>query len=342
MAAGAAAACQAGAAGGRGLAAISSRQAWWRPHGRPCSAVQARGSDLRVHFKNTRESAFALRKMDLNKAKRYLEDVIARKRCIPFRRFTGCIGRTAQAKNENAPAGQGRWPVKSCEFLLNLLKNAESNAEVRQPGCRRAVLDARRGARARIGGGNARSHRGARSMARDAGGAAQAPGCFPRPHPGRQWRSWAPGGALVQHRDRTGTARAGQLHPCTWATQRAAGLGSGGGSAGEGSAPAHPAHTAAALNPTPPASHLPLQTKGLDTDSLYISHIQVCGPGQPSRDRGSRLLHAAPTQQPTRPRGGGGGSPQPPPPSLGAWRRSTRRCSSAAARTVPTVASTPT
>lgn len=93
---------------------------------------QARGSDLRVHFKNTRETAFALRKMNLQKAKRYLEDVLGRKRCIPFHRFTGCIGRTAQAKNEGSTTRQGRWPVKSCEFLLNLLKNAESNAEVRQ------------------------------------------------------------------------------------------------------------------------------------------------------------------------------------------------------------------
>jgi len=47
---------------------------------------QARGSHLRVHFKNTRETAFALRKMELGKAKRYLEDVLAHKRCVPFHR----------------------------------------------------------------------------------------------------------------------------------------------------------------------------------------------------------------------------------------------------------------
>ena len=93
--------------------------------------LQARGSDLRVHFKNTREAAFALRRMDLQKAKKYLEDVMAHRRCVPFHRFTGCIGRTSQAKNENNPSGQGRWPKKSAEFLLNLLKNAESNAEAR-------------------------------------------------------------------------------------------------------------------------------------------------------------------------------------------------------------------
>lgn len=93
--------------------------------------LQAKGSDLRVHFKNTRESAQAIKHMELNKAKKYLEDVLAHKRVIPFRRFCGGIGRTAQAKNESQSNGQGRWPAKSCEFLLALLKNAESNAEVR-------------------------------------------------------------------------------------------------------------------------------------------------------------------------------------------------------------------
>lgn len=92
--------------------------------------VQARGSDLRVHFKNTREAAMAIRQMDLSKAKAYLEAVKKHQRVIPFHRFCGGVGRTAQAKNEGSTTGQGRWPVKSVEFLLGLLKNAESNAEV--------------------------------------------------------------------------------------------------------------------------------------------------------------------------------------------------------------------
>merc|ERR1712127_919962 len=66
------------------------------------------GSDLRVHFKNTCVSAAALKKMSLKRAKKYLENVLAKKEAIPF-----------------------RWPTKSCQFLLHLLKNAESNAEVK-------------------------------------------------------------------------------------------------------------------------------------------------------------------------------------------------------------------
>merc|ERR1712127_25348 len=55
--------------------------------------------------------------------------VLAKKEAIPFRFFNGCIGRSAQAKMTGAT--QCRWPTKSCQFLLHLLKNAESNAEVR-------------------------------------------------------------------------------------------------------------------------------------------------------------------------------------------------------------------
>ncbi len=87
------------------------------------------------------QAAFSLRKMELNKAKKYLEDVLGHKRAIPFRRYSGNVGRTAQAKNEGAPAGQARWPAKSCEFLLNLLKNAESNAEVQaECACARSEM----------------------------------------------------------------------------------------------------------------------------------------------------------------------------------------------------------
>ncbi|XLR19493.1 hypothetical protein S83_047405, partial [Arachis hypogaea] len=49
---------------------------------------------------------------------------------IPFRRFYGGVGRTAQAKNRHSN-GQGCWPVKSAKFILDLLKNAERNAEVK-------------------------------------------------------------------------------------------------------------------------------------------------------------------------------------------------------------------
>ena len=102
------------------------------PAGMDQKSCKAAGSDLRVHFKNTCVTAAAIRGMSLKKAKGYLTDVLAKKQAIPFRFFNGCIGRAAQAKNvPGAPATQVRWPTKSCKFLLHLLKNAESNAEVK-------------------------------------------------------------------------------------------------------------------------------------------------------------------------------------------------------------------
>merc|ERR1711962_863220 len=95
----------------------------------PTKSCKARGSYLRVHFKNTRETAQAIKKMHIRKATRYLKDVIDMKQIIPFRRFSGGVGRKAQAKNHKH--SQGRWPKKSATFLLQLLKNAESNADVK-------------------------------------------------------------------------------------------------------------------------------------------------------------------------------------------------------------------
>ena len=110
-------------------------------------SCKASGSDLRVHFKNTCVTADAIRAMSLKKAKSYLEAVLEKKQAVPFRFFHGCVGRHAQAKNApGGPATQCRWPTKSCKFLLHLLKNAESNAEVRRRHTRRwnAPLPSRR------------------------------------------------------------------------------------------------------------------------------------------------------------------------------------------------------
>ena len=47
------------------------------PEGDATKSCKARGSDLRTHFKNMRETAMAIKKMDLTSAKTYLEEVIA-------------------------------------------------------------------------------------------------------------------------------------------------------------------------------------------------------------------------------------------------------------------------
>ena len=70
----------------------------------------------------------AIKGMKYRKAVAYLNDVLARKRAIPYRRHTGGKGRHAQGKN--LKWAQCGWPKKSVESILSLLKNAESNAEV--------------------------------------------------------------------------------------------------------------------------------------------------------------------------------------------------------------------
>ena len=92
--------------------------------------VKTRSFDTRVSFKNTYETARACKGMTIPKAIAYMEDVIAHRRCIPYRRFNGSIGRTAQAKEFGLVAG--RWPQKSCKAVINLLKNLEANAVVKQ------------------------------------------------------------------------------------------------------------------------------------------------------------------------------------------------------------------
>ena len=91
------------------------------------SSAKAHGRDLRVHFKTSRETAMAIRGMELSRAKKYLEDVIAHKDIVPFRRHRKGPGHHAQCKNHTWPVG--RWPEKSCRFIMKLLQNAEANAE---------------------------------------------------------------------------------------------------------------------------------------------------------------------------------------------------------------------
>merc|ERR1719189_2457730 len=77
--------------------------------------------------------------MPLHRATKYLKNVIAHKEIVPFRRFMGGVGRHAQAKVHGT--SQGRWPKKSAEFLLHLLKNAESNAEYKGLDADHLVVD---------------------------------------------------------------------------------------------------------------------------------------------------------------------------------------------------------
>ncbi|KAI9686729.1 MAG: 60S ribosomal protein L17 [Bathelium mastoideum] len=93
----------------------------------PGKSACARGSYLCVSFKNTRETAQAINGWKVSRALNYLENVKQHKEAVPMRRYAGSAGRTAQGKQFDII--KARWPVKSANFLLSLLKNAVSNAD---------------------------------------------------------------------------------------------------------------------------------------------------------------------------------------------------------------------
>lgn len=80
-------------------------------------------------MQNTHEAAVALRGRSLENAQKYLKDVIAHKDAIPYKRYRYGVGRCAQAIKFGT--SHGRWPEKSCKYLLDLLQNAESNADLK-------------------------------------------------------------------------------------------------------------------------------------------------------------------------------------------------------------------
>merc|ERR1719261_655112 len=65
-------------------------------------SCKARGTDLRVHFKNMRETAMNIKGRSLSDAQGFLNSVMKMERCVVFRRFCGGVGRTAQAKQEGS------------------------------------------------------------------------------------------------------------------------------------------------------------------------------------------------------------------------------------------------
>ena len=101
-------------------------------------AAKCRVADLRAHFKNTYETARAVKGLKLKRAITYLEDVLEHRDCIPYRRFTGHVGRTTQAKLHGVT--QGRFPEKSVRYVIQLLKNLQANAEAKGLDVEKTVI----------------------------------------------------------------------------------------------------------------------------------------------------------------------------------------------------------
>ena len=88
-----------------------------------CSKV----NDLKAHFKNTYNTALAVKGMHLRKAINYMDQVLEHKAIVPFRKYYA--QRHAQCKAFKA--NTGRWPEKSAKAVRLLLQNLKANAEAK-------------------------------------------------------------------------------------------------------------------------------------------------------------------------------------------------------------------
>ena len=86
--------------------------------------VRASMREKKISHKHAREVATAIKGLNVEKARDYLESVITHKRSIPFRRFKNQVGHRT-----DPGVMSGRYPEKTVTEILKLLDNLESNAE---------------------------------------------------------------------------------------------------------------------------------------------------------------------------------------------------------------------
>ncbi len=86
------------------------------------NCARASGLALPVSTKHSIEICNLIRYKNLESAKKRLEQAIALKTPIPFKRFKRDVG------HKKGPFAAGRYPVKACRAVLDILKSAEANA----------------------------------------------------------------------------------------------------------------------------------------------------------------------------------------------------------------------
>ncbi len=87
--------------------------------------AKASGRSLKISPKHAVEICRTIRGMEIEEAKEYLEDVIEMKKPVPFKRHNKKIGHRKGLKGWPT----GRYPVKAASQILDVLINAEANAE---------------------------------------------------------------------------------------------------------------------------------------------------------------------------------------------------------------------
>ncbi len=92
------------------------------PAGRSSRAM---GMELHISPKAAREICRTLRGMRVKNAQAFLEDVVAMKKAVPFKRYR----RNVAHRHGLVGADAGRYPQKAAKAVLVVLKNAVANAE---------------------------------------------------------------------------------------------------------------------------------------------------------------------------------------------------------------------
>jgi large subunit ribosomal protein L22 len=86
------------------------------------SQARAYGRELPIAWKKSVELARALRGKKVEKALEYLDDVIALKQAVPFKRYKRWVA-------HKSGIGPARYPVKAAKYFKRILESAVSNAE---------------------------------------------------------------------------------------------------------------------------------------------------------------------------------------------------------------------
>ena len=87
--------------------------------------VKASGREVRVSHKSAREVCNTIKGMMISEAKEFLQQVIQKKKPVPFRRFKKKVGH----RHGLEKAFAGRYPVKAAQKILEVLEGAEANAD---------------------------------------------------------------------------------------------------------------------------------------------------------------------------------------------------------------------
>ncbi len=85
--------------------------------------ARAYGQSLNISTKASINVCKAIRGLDAQKAVRYLSDVVAFRRAIPYTRFTDGVG------HRKGKMAAGRYPIKAANAILSVLQSAIANAD---------------------------------------------------------------------------------------------------------------------------------------------------------------------------------------------------------------------